>query len=347
MRSRSESARNVIRVNATSIDVTSSTTIKFGYVSELARAGRVIGGRYRLHSPLVDAASPARRAASRASAESSSTPSSLWRADSLERLGSPVLIELLDPAIAEDPGLADVFVAEASAAAAVSSPFVSRVLDFGIEGSTPYLATELGVGETLAARIAMRQRPSAGDLARIFSELAQAVGAMHAVGLLHRDLRGERVHLWRAPMARSGARESVKLAFGISKLMNDTLELARTMARRAVTPAVSLHYASPEQVLGSMPMVPASDLWSLAVIAFECVTGEQPFAGATMGERLVQICTGCPRVPSEICKVPRGFDDWFARGVCKAPTDRWGSAQEMARALRVILVPRVPIASAR
>jgi serine/threonine-protein kinase len=328
-------------VNATSIDVTSSTTITFGYVSELARAGRVIGGRYRLHSPLLGTSSRSRRATPRVS----STPSILWRADSLERLGSPVLIELLDPAIAEDPGLADVFAAEARAAAAVSSPFVARVLDFGIEGSTPYLATELGVGETLAARITARQRPSGGELARIFSELAEAVGAMHAVGLLHRDLRGERVHLWRAPVG--GKRESVKLAFGISKLMNDTLELARTMARRAVTPAVSPHYASPEQVLGTMPMVPASDLWSLAVIAFECMTGELPFAGASMGERLVQICAGSARVPSEICKVPRGFDQWFARGVCKAPSDRWGSAQEMARALRTILAPRAPISSAR
>jgi serine/threonine protein kinase len=347
MSSRSESSRNVIRVNATSIDVTSSTTITFGYVNELARAGRVIGGRYRLHSPLFGTSARARRPAPRFTPECSITPSILWRADSLERLGSPVLIELLDPAIAEDPGLADVFVAEARAAAAVSSPFVSRVLDFGIEGSTPYLVTELGVGETLAARIAARQRPSAGELARIFSELASAVGAMHAVGLLHRDLRGERVHLWRAPMPKSGERESVKLAFGISKLMNDTLELARTMARRAVTPAVSPHYASPEQVLGTLPMVPASDLWSLAVIAFECMTGELPFVGATMGERLVQICAGSARVPSEVCKVPRGFDQWFARGVCKAPTARWGSAQEMASALRAILVPRAPISSAR
>jgi serine/threonine-protein kinase len=94
-------------------------------------------------------------------------------------------------------------------------------------------------------------------------------------------------------------------------------------------------------------MVPASDLWSLAVIAFECMTGELPFVGATMGERLVQICAGSARVPSEVCKVPRGFDQWFARGVCKAPTARWGSAQEMASALRAILVPRAPISSAR
>lgn len=334
---------NVIRVNATSIDVSSSSTITFGYVSELAHAGRIIAGRYRLRGPLLVTSSPARKAPPR----SGGTPSSLWRADSLERPGTPVLIELLDPAIAEDPGLTDAFAAEARAAAAVSTRFVSRVLDFGIEGSTPYLVTELGVGETLAARIAARKRPSGVELARIFSELAQAVGAMHAVGLLHRDLRGERVHLWRPPTANGGEQESVRLELGISKLMNDTLELVRTMARRAITPAAAPHYASPEQVLGTMPLLPASDLWSLAVIVFECVTGDLPFVGATLGERLVHICTGRARVPSDLCRVPRGFDRWFARGVQKAPAARWGSAQEMADALCAILVPRARGSRAR
>jgi hypothetical protein len=51
----------------------------------------------------------------------------------------------------------------------------------------------------------------------------------------------------------------------------------------------------------------------------------------------VQICAGTARVPSELCHVPRGFDDWFARGVRKSPNKRWSSAREMADALAVVL----------
>jgi serine/threonine-protein kinase len=145
--------------------------------------------------------------------------------------------------------------------------------------------------------------------------------------------------LWNNSTTLAPQRVITKVSFGISKLMNDTLELVRTMAHRAVGPAESPQYSSPEQVLGSTPLSPQSDLWALAVIAFECVTGELPFVGATMGERLVQICTGSARVPSQVCNVPCGFDAWFARGVRKAAAERWASAHEMADALAAILLP--------
>jgi serine/threonine protein kinase len=316
----------------TGIDVTSPNAISFGYVSELARPGRIIAGRHRLQGPLHEASNRKAPAAARGA-----YGSSLWRADALWG-GHPVMVELLDPAIAEDASLADVFTSEARAASAVSSPFVSRLLDFGVEASTPYLVTELAgldfrLGETLATRVAARRLPSFTEFTRVFHELSQGVEAMHARGLLHRDLRSDRVTLLNMPGPSGGERESPKLSFGISKLMNDTLDLVRTMARRAVAPAATPQYASPEQVLGTVALGPASDVWSLAVIAFESVTGELPFVGATLGERLVQICAGPARIPSEVARVPRGFDAWFARGVEKAPADRWASAREMAAAL--------------
>ena len=325
---------------ATSIDVTSSNAITFGYVNELARPGRIIGGRHRLQAPL--GAAPARSAAPAAGA--GFYGSCLWRADSLW-CGHPVLVELLDPAIAEDQSLAELFATEARAASNVASPFVSRVLDFGVEASTPYLVTELpntdtstagaGFGETLASRITARRLPGFTDFTRLFHDLSRGVGAIHASNLLHRDLRSDRVALLQS----AGERETPQLSFGISKLMNDTLELVRTMARRTVAPAATPQYASPEQVLGTAPLGPACDVWSLAVIAFECVTGELPFVGATTGERLVQICAGPARVPSELASVPRGFDAWFARGVEKAPDARWASVSEMGDALLTLSPP--------
>lgn len=341
--SRGEGSTNVIRVNATSIDVSSSNAIAFGYANELARAGRVIGGRHRLKSPLPDPLSGGARSGSRRGGRISGR---VWSAESLWN-GASVLVELLDPAIAEDPALSDAFEWEVRAAAAVTSPFVNRVLDFGVEGNTPYLVTEMPFGESLAARQRSGHTTRPLELERILNELAHALDEMHERGVVHRELRSERVFLYRpsraaanarpaareqAPPDPSTEREVMTVSFGISKLMNDTLELARTMARRAVTPADLPAYASPEQVLGTSPVGPQSDLWSLAVIAFVCLTGEMPFGGQTTGERLVQICTGKPRVPSSICKVPRGFDAWFARGVQKEPARRYASAREMAEA---------------
>lgn len=323
LRSENANARNVIRVNATSIDVTSSNRISFGYINELARPGRVLAGRHRLLSPLPDP-------------NTGKLTASAWRAES-PGLGFQVLVELLDPAIAEDSTLADMFEWEARMAAAVTSPFTNRVLDFGVEQSTPFLVTDLPLGETLAARLAARRRPAPEELGRMVHELAHALDEMHALGVVHRDLRSERIFLYRAAVESLPGRDVSALSFGIPKLMNDTLELARTMARRAMTPADCPRYSSPEQVLGTAPLTPQSDLWSLAIIAFECMTGEQPFLGATMGDRLVQICTGEPRVASSIAAVPAGFDAWFARGVDKAPEKRWGSAIEMADALGALL----------
>jgi eukaryotic-like serine/threonine-protein kinase len=323
MRSASESVRHVIRVNATSIDVTSSNAIAFGYVNEIARPGRMLAGRHRLISLLPEPGS--QRATG-----------SIWRAESA-RSGTPVMVELLDPAIGEDAGLSDTFEWEARAAAAVGSPFVNRVLDFGVEGSTPYLVTQLPCGETLAEGLAAQRRPTLPELERMFREVALALDEMHALDLVHRDLRSERIFLYRAPGPRPAERHVASLSFGISKLMNDTLDLVRTMARRAITPADIPRYTSPEQVLGTLPIGPRSDLWSLAVIAFECMTGEMPFVGATLAEQLVQICTEEPRVPSTLAEVPRGFDGWFTRGVHKSPEMRWGSALEMADALSSVL----------
>jgi serine/threonine-protein kinase len=108
------------------------------------------------------------------------------------------------------------------------------------------------------------------------------------------------------------------------------------MSHRAIGPADSPYYSSPEQILADTPLGAQSDLWSLAVVAFEWVTGELPFGGATIGERLVQICTGSARVPSEVCDVPPGLDAWFARGVRKPAAERWSSGREMAEALAAI-----------
>lgn len=101
-------------------------------------------------------------------------------------------------------------------------------------------------------------------------------------------------------------------------------------------------YQSPEQLLGHDAVDERSDLWSLAVIAFEALTGTAAFSGNTTGERLVQICSGEPNaVPADVA-LPAGFAGWFQKGVHKLPAQRFASARELADALGRLLDPLAP-----
>ncbi len=279
-----------------------------------AQPGRIIARRYRLAKQV-----------------SSGLVCSVWRAEEL-RDGGHVAVKLLDPEIAEDPELLDGFFWDARSAAAMSNAHVAHIVDYGVEGGTPYLATEWLDGETLEARLGRQQTLDAAELGRVFGETAQALDEAHELGMIHRDLKPSNLFL-----AQSRGRETTKLILGIARVMNDTLDLVRKLASRAGAPADTVIYMSPEQVLGKTTLDPRSDLWSLAVIAFECLTGKHPFAGQTLGERLVQICTGSHTPPSKFAAVPAGFDQWFARGVSKTPAERFSSALHMADALTAVL----------
>jgi serine/threonine-protein kinase len=96
-------------------------------------------------------------------------------------------------------------------------------------------------------------------------------------------------------------------------------------------------YQSPEQLLGHGPVDARSDLWSLAVIAFEALTGIPAFSGATLGERLVRVCSGEPNVAPADLAVPPGFNAWFEQGVRKRPSERFASARQMSDAFLRLL----------
>lgn len=321
MRPRSLTAVRSLARQASRIDVS--------YTGEVARVGSQIGRRYRLEALLEDAAWRARANDSGWSSPHDGS-SSVWRARDLVR-DSFVAIKLLDPAIANDEALLEGFFWEVRSAAALSSEHVTKLLDCGVERGSPYFVMELLSGETLERRLVLRTL-SILELRRIFAEASHALEEAHGHGIVHRDVKPSNIFL---TPARSS--EQAKLLFGIAKIMNDTLELVRRMASHALAPPDTVAYMSPEQVLGKSTLDHRSDLWSLAVIAFECMTGRLPFPGVTLGDRLVRICTAAPILPSEVCAVPPGFDAWFMRGVNKLPSERFDSALEMSNALGRVL----------
>jgi eukaryotic-like serine/threonine-protein kinase len=256
---------------------------------------------------------------------------SIWLAQDTN-LGSPVAIKLIDPALAADEDARARFRHEAKAAAALRSPHIVQILDHGL-GQAPFIAMELLEGESLAQRLErVRVLPHA-ETERILSDVARGVRRAHEAGIIHRDLKPDNVFL-----VHNGDREIAKvLDFGIAK------STGSVGGPRAATQTGSmigtLPYMSPEQAQGAKTIDFRSDLWALAVIAFECVCGRLPFESEHAGEIVLQICARPIPVPSQVAAVPPGFDAWFAKASARDPDARFQSAQELAEALRRVLNP--------
>jgi serine/threonine-protein kinase len=283
------------------------------------RPGEVIARRYQLEALLGEGGMGA-----------------VWRAHDLN-LGSTVAVKLLSSEYAGDAPARARFEREARAAAALRSAHVVQILEYGIhEEQFPYIAMELLEGETLADRIEYSKgRPlTHEDVCRIMTHVARAVGRAHELGIVHRDLKPENIFL-----VRNDEEEIAKvLDFGIAKLSDGPREGTKSSHTRTGALLGTPNYMSPEQAHGNKTIDFRSDLWSMAMIAFECVCGQTPFTSPALGELVLMICTGPIPKPSERCSVPAAFDAWFAKAATREPEGRFQSARELANTLRAALL---------
>jgi len=279
--------------------------------------GRVIQGRYRLLAKLGQGGM-----------------GSVWRATHIE-LGTPVAVKLIDPTVADSKVALARFKREAQAAASLRGTNVVQVLDYGIDDTVPYIVMELLEGENLGARLSHKAPLSPTEAAHILGQVGKALARAHALNIVHRDLKPDNIFI-----VRDGDDEVTKvLDFGIAKTMSpETFEASIQTKSGAIlgTP----HYMSPEQAAGRSTVDHRTDVWSFGVIAFECLTGCRPFNGSTLGGLVIAICTEAIPQPSQVAMVPRGFDDWFARCVCREQSGRFQSILDAVVTLRAICEPR-------
>ncbi len=254
---------------------------------------------------------------------------SVWLAEHLA-LRSWVAVKLMDPAIAATPEGAERFRREAQAAASLRSAHVVQVLDYGLHETTPFLVMELLQGESLAGCLERERRLTPERTLAIITQVARALGRAHAAGIVHRDLKPDNVFL-----VREDDQELVKiLDFGIAKTPQSQFGGMET--RTGVTMGTP-YYMSPEQVEGKRAVDFRTDLWAMAVITCECMTGIRPFDGSTFGELLLNICARPIAPPSSQGLQLRGFDEWFAKATSRDSEQRFASAQDLANALRDVV----------
>jgi len=191
-------------------------------------------------------------------------------------LGRRVAVKLIREDRLDDSDVAQRFRNEAQAAASLSGVNVVTVYDYGVEAARrAYIVMELLHGRTLREEIAAVERLDAAHVVKVFRGVCAAVQGAHGQRLIHRDLKPENIFL-----AREGDDGDVVkvLDFGIAKFLSlqDAVS-SRAMGETRVGMLVGTpNYLSPEQLLGE-PSDVHSDIWALAVMAYECLTGTLPF----------------------------------------------------------------------
>ena len=181
-------------------------------------------------------------------------------------LDRPVAVKLLDEAAATtaDPALRRRFESESRTAAQFIHPNAVAIFDAGIDQGQLFLVMELVSGGTLADRLSRVGPMTSADAARLGAQIASALAAAHAVGIIHRDVKPANVLL--------DERGNAKLAdFGIARRF-DEIEDALTSTGMVMG---TRHYVSPEQAYGQ-PLGPPTDIFSLGVLLYEAVTGVRP-----------------------------------------------------------------------
>jgi serine/threonine-protein kinase len=285
-------------------------------------AGQVLAGRYRLVALLGRGGMGC-----------------VWRAEHVT-LGTPVAVKLIFPGVAARPGMVSRFLREAKAAATLRSVNVVQILDHGVDEGTPYIAMECLEGESLADRLKRERKLDAAGTALVMTGVCRALARAHRMGIVHRDLKPDNIFI-----ANDEGGPVVKvLDFGIAKIVDPIAVdpgASTETNNRTQTGAVlgTPRYMSPEQMRGRAQVDGRSDLWSLAVIAFQCLTGRFPFDADALGELTMQVCAEPVPVPSSIAVVPAGFDAWFAQATQREPAQRFQAVQDFADALAAILTP--------
>ena len=256
----------------------------------------------------------------------------VYRAQDIE-LGRPVALKFLTADVSQHPNRLKRFILEAKAASALNHPNILTVYEIGRVGEDTFIATEFVEGVTLRQHLRL-QRLKLIEVLDIAIQIASALVAAHAAGIVHRDIKPENIMVRKDGIVKL-------LDFGLAKLTErqesqSGLE-ATTMALMNTEPGSVLGtatYMSPEQAAGR-EVDTRSDIWSLGVVLYEMVAAHPPFEGASKSHIIVAIMDHDPVPITQFApEVPQALEWIIAEALTKDPDERCQTAKELLGKLK-------------
>jgi serine/threonine protein kinase len=243
-----------------------------------------------------------------------------------ELLGKNVALKFPLPELAHLPNIVERFLAEARLCARIENEHVVRVLDVSKVDGLPYIVMELVTGASLASEMGQPWPPARA--AAYALQVLEGLEAVHALGVVHRDVKPENVLVIATPRG-----PLLKLIdFGIAKDSIAQEAIGRLTHAGALlgTPA----YMAPEQIADPLHAGSAVDLYSVGILLFEMLAGVSPFTGVTLDELTEQALTGRLRPLLELApSTPSALVEIVARATALNAADRFASATDFKRAL--------------
>jgi serine/threonine-protein kinase len=249
------------------------------------------------------------------------------------RSGQRVALKLLTPDLARSSGFRERFTREAGYASSMRHPNVIEVYDAGEQDGVLYIAMQFVEGEDLKALLVREGRLDARRTVGILGQVAAALDAAHATGLLHRDIKPGNV------MIAAGQPEHCYLTdFGLSKNPSSD-SIALTAQGEFVG---TIDYTAPELVLGK-DADSRLDVYSLGCLFYECLAGQPPFPKDRDVEVLyAHIQDPPPRVSAVRPDLPSALDDVIVKAMAKKPEDRFPTCSAFTDAARTIVGEPAP-----
>jgi serine/threonine protein kinase len=242
-------------------------------------------------------------------------------------------VKVLHTGMVHDPELVRRFLNEARAASGIRHPNIIEVFDAGVTpDGEPYILMEFLDGDSLQKRILAQGRMPLRTVQEITRQIGSALSAAHSAGIVHRDLKPENVYLIPDGQAPHGFRVKV-LDFGIAKIKHRD-DQNSTLKTQAGLLMGSPAYMSPEQCRDSSDVDLRSDIYSLAIMTYEMLTGVPPFTSKSATEMLVlQMTAEPPPLRGQLPELPEHVEQAILRALAKDREHRYSTVDYFVGAL--------------
>ncbi len=242
------------------------------------------------------------------------------------QMNKEVALKVMHAKFVDDPGLASRFQREARALAAVSHPNIVNISSFGMIDDLPYMVMEFVRGGSLADLLVTKRRFAVSEALPVFRQICAGVTALHAAGILHRDLKPDNVMLIPGP----NEWQAKLVDFGLAQICQDGKEIQRLTATGQVVG--DPRYMSPEQCRGQQ-LDQRSDVYSMGCLMYETLTGSPPFvSGNAMLTMFKRLNEPVPPFPPGL-DIPSCYEEIVMDAMALDRDQRFWSIAELSRQL--------------